>query len=240
MGKNYTRIGIVISVVYSLGLTYVLHRRWDELFGLKLNEFGDLLAGAFGPLAILWLVLGYFQQGIELRLNSDALHLQAEELAHSVEQQRELVKVARDQYHSDREAIEHQMKVFADEQERIRSAAMPKFKVTAGGMHSGFESTHRLHFSNFGQTCSDVNLTSDRSDLQFRPESILLLKTGESVRFEFALPVIPPFEESRVTLSFIDGQGQAGAIEYKMTFQKEEGVNYSTVRLDPVDAHKAE
>ena len=32
-----------------------------ELHELRLNELGDFLAGAFGPLALFWLVLGFFQ-----------------------------------------------------------------------------------------------------------------------------------------------------------------------------------
>jgi len=236
MGKNYTRIGIVISVVYSLGLTYVLYRRWDELFGLKLNEFGDLLAGAFGPLAILWLVLGYFQQGIELRLNSDALHLQAKELAHSVEQQRELVKVARDQYQSDREAMEHQMRAFAAEQERIRLGALPKFTLTFGGSHSA-QSTHSIFFANYGHTCTDLRLMADRTDVLFTPKSVLLLRTGETAKFEFVAPRLPVFEEARVTLSFTDGRGDFGCYEYTMTFKK--GDSYFTAQLEPISTEKA-
>ena len=45
-----------------------------------LNEFGDFIAGAFAPLAFLWLVLGYYQQGKELQQNTEALRLQADEL----------------------------------------------------------------------------------------------------------------------------------------------------------------
>jgi len=233
MGKNYTRIGIVISVVYSLGLAYVLYRRWDQLFGLKLNEFGDLMAGAFGPLAILWLVLGYFQQGIELRINSDALKLQADELANSVEQQRELVKVARDQYQSDREAMEHQIKAFAAEQERVRLGAQPKFTLSFGGGH-GIESKHSVIFANYGQTCTDLRLVAESADVHFTPDSVLLLRTGDTARFQFITPRTPPFEEMKVTLSFTDGLGIPGCYEYMMTFVK--GDAYSTARLDPIEA----
>jgi hypothetical protein len=45
------------------------------------------------PLALLWLILGYLQQGEELRLNTPALQLQQEELRrHQVEERRALVK----------------------------------------------------------------------------------------------------------------------------------------------------
>lgn len=34
---------------------------------IRLNEWGDLLAGLFAPLAFLWLVVGYYQQGQEMK-----------------------------------------------------------------------------------------------------------------------------------------------------------------------------
>lgn len=49
--------------------------------GVKLNELGDFLAGFFAPLAFFWLVLGYYQQQQELRLNTEQLALQREEMA---------------------------------------------------------------------------------------------------------------------------------------------------------------
>lgn len=51
---------------------------------LKPNDLGDVLAGLCAPIAFLWLVLGFIQQGQELRM-------QVAELQHSVEQQRHLV-----------------------------------------------------------------------------------------------------------------------------------------------------
>ncbi|MQQ09884.1 hypothetical protein GFB49_15570 [Epibacterium sp. SM1979] len=62
---------------------------------LSLNELGDFLAGAFAPLAFYWLVLGFFQQGKELKNNVNALNLQAEELKNSVAAQTEIAESAR-------------------------------------------------------------------------------------------------------------------------------------------------
>jgi len=45
------------------------------------NNFGDFWSGTFAPLAFWWLVLGYFQQGIELRQNVAALEQQSKETA---------------------------------------------------------------------------------------------------------------------------------------------------------------
>jgi hypothetical protein len=66
--------------------------------GLDPNEWGDWAAGLAAPIAFLWLVLGYYQQGQELRANVQALHmqeqalqLQVRELQESVGQQKEMV-----------------------------------------------------------------------------------------------------------------------------------------------------
>ncbi|MBL5979743.1 hypothetical protein JAO85_20915 [Comamonas sp. NyZ500] len=87
---------------------------------MPLNEVGDFLAGAFGPLAILWLVLGYFQQGIELRQNSEALQRQATELENSVKQQEELASAAR-------QTLQFQHEAAARMEQVERNKQMPKF-----------------------------------------------------------------------------------------------------------------
>ena len=53
---------------------------------MTLNEWGDFLAGTTAPLALFWLVIGYFQHGEELRLNTEALNAQKEELRRQVQE----------------------------------------------------------------------------------------------------------------------------------------------------------
>ncbi|SDZ27938.1 hypothetical protein [Pseudomonas sp. NFIX28] len=91
MGRMLALIGVVFTILYVVFVWWLVGDRLQTLQGMELNEVGDFLAGAFGPLAILWLVLGFFQQGIELRQGTDALRLQAEELSRSVVQQCEMV-----------------------------------------------------------------------------------------------------------------------------------------------------
>lgn len=80
MSRRLSIIGMVLTFAYLFLLLFVFNGRFTEILLLKPNEIGDLLAGMFGPLAILWLILGFFQQGIELRQNTAALKLQADEL----------------------------------------------------------------------------------------------------------------------------------------------------------------
>ena len=84
--------GVLVSVFWLVGMGFILYFNLEEVVSLELNALGDFLAGGFAPLAFLWLVIGYFQQGKELKLSTDALILQAKELSNSVEQQRELVR----------------------------------------------------------------------------------------------------------------------------------------------------
>lgn len=92
MSKNRSCVGEAVTLVYVGLLISIAIYRWPEIQDMPLNSLGDTVAGAFGPLAFIWLVLGYFQQGEELRQNTEALRLQAKELRASVEQQELLVQ----------------------------------------------------------------------------------------------------------------------------------------------------
>lgn len=70
----------IITTTYLSVFLGTVIARFSELISLPLNELGDFAAGMFGPLAFLWLVLGYHQQGKELKISSDALLAQVEEM----------------------------------------------------------------------------------------------------------------------------------------------------------------
>jgi hypothetical protein len=89
------RFSWATTVIWLLSCVLFLYDDWASAAGMKFNEWGDFLAGASAPLAFLWLVIGYFQQGEELGQNTKALNqqeralqLQVDELRQSVEQQK--------------------------------------------------------------------------------------------------------------------------------------------------------
>ena len=89
-------LGMVLITIISISYLYLSCNfiiNLDEFNSLKLNEKGDFLAGVFSPLAFLWLVYGYLQQGRELKQNTESLRLQATELKNSVEEQKKLIKI---------------------------------------------------------------------------------------------------------------------------------------------------
>lgn len=94
MSKKLEFWGVLGTVIYLIVMATTVAFKFESFINLELNALGDFLAGAFGPIAFLWLVLGFLQQGRELKLSSEALQQQAAELAKSVKQQETLVQVA--------------------------------------------------------------------------------------------------------------------------------------------------
>ncbi len=80
--RDGLQVGVVLTVVYIL-LILVL---WgSEAWALAPNELGDFLAGVFTPLALGWLVYGYFLQTRELGLQRQELALTRDKLGEQVE-----------------------------------------------------------------------------------------------------------------------------------------------------------
>jgi len=109
MRKHLGLIGGIVTAVYLVGLSAVVSDRTSTLMIMPLNEVGDFLSGAFGPVAFLWLILGFLQQGDELRQGTEALRLQAQELRNSVEQQSIMAEAAIQQIDAQREALKLQL-----------------------------------------------------------------------------------------------------------------------------------
>lgn len=204
MGKKLGIFGGLFTVFYLAGFACLLYGRWGELNRLPLNELGDFLAGAFGPLAILWLVLGFFQQGIELRQNSEALLLQARELGNSVEQQEKLAKTANDH-------LEHERAQRADEKEAARLFAQPKLSFTPGkyAVGSGVY-IYRVMVSNNGRAdCSDVVFTFNAEG--FPPIHLPRLLSGNPTEISLEVGIDDP-RQFTGKVRFYDGQGNPGEI----------------------------
>ncbi|SFS39877.1 hypothetical protein SAMN04488040_0175 [Sulfitobacter marinus] len=128
-----------------------------EIKPISLNELGDLLAGAFGPLAIFWIVLGFFQQGRELQNSVATLELQAKELANSVTQQKELVSVTR-------ETLEQERQVLSLKENQRKKALQPTLQISFqnGGSYGQNSFVHDLRIVNTGESVSNfsANLVS--------------------------------------------------------------------------------
>lgn len=158
-------VGIILTaIILLLFITYALFNV-AAIKNLKPNEFGDFFAGLAGPLTIIWLVIGYFQQGKELQNSVAALSLQAEELRKSSEAQHTLATVSKVQ--SDLEIAR-----FHEEKRVARARTRPRIKLTNRHSERFGDSDgkpisphipgalvyaiHQFTFKNTGHECHDV------------------------------------------------------------------------------------
>lgn len=82
------KTGWSVTVIWlAIGVSYVIFIYGAcEFVNLAPNYLGDFFAGLFAPVAFLWLVLGYFQQGEELKQNTEALRQQYDEMKRSADE----------------------------------------------------------------------------------------------------------------------------------------------------------
>ena len=153
--KRHTKIGLGITAAWGAICTGLLIGRVEDARVMTLNEWGDFLAGGAAPVALLWVVIGYFQHGEEIRLNTEVLKLQQEEFRRQVEETATLARNAERQAR----ATEHLAQLSKTEQERdaLREAlaAEPEFVGAGGG-----SSTTTIHTNilNYGAEVKDIKL----------------------------------------------------------------------------------
>lgn len=193
-----TVFGIVASLAYLGG---VLWLRWpftlDTLRKVPINELGDTLAGLVGPIALLWLVIGYFQQGEELRQNGRALHLQAEELKNAVEQHKEMVKATREQLHLNERALHL-------EQSQALAGSRPQFEfVSCGLVRLGPDQRRRLMLQLARGKAYYPQITTDLQTQLIGAQLGEILSNGDLIYVDWAADFFPS-EDVRFTVEYRD------------------------------------
>ncbi|ATR82735.1 hypothetical protein CS390_09260 [Pseudomonas sp. HLS-6] len=167
-----TALALIFTVLYVCGFGFIAICRQDELVGLSLNELGDFLAGAFGPLALSWLVFGYFQQGDELKQGTEALLLQAQELKESVQQQSEMAAATRLSLRNNEKALEPILHL------NFMSSA-PAF-TSEGHVYKD-----QFSLSNSGAYCEDLVVRASLNSVEVAVKSSQGLAVGRTFSFDF-------------------------------------------------------
>lgn len=131
--------GAALTIAYLATLGSYVFINWHALRLLPANEIGDFLAGSFSPLAFAWLVLGFIQQGIELRQNSAALILQAEELKRAAKHAGDMVELQRKEFELRIEELESaRKKAHLAEEAAAKRREAQAVKKRSLAFHSGF------------------------------------------------------------------------------------------------------
>lgn len=187
MHKKLEFWGVVGTAIYLLVIVLTVAFKFPDFVKLHLNELGDFLAGAFGPIAFLWLVLGFLQQGRELKLSSDALRLQADELRNSVAQQTIMAQAAMLQIESQRAALKIQ-------QEEVERSFSPLLRFQHGarsGRNAGGEVQTSLQLFNDGSDVRELSVRFEPSIgniSNFNVETLKHKGACSPVHFSFVWP----------------------------------------------------
>lgn len=202
-GDGLVRRGWQLTGAYLLFATMMGIVAWEKLFELDPNEFGDMLAGVFAPLAFLWLVLGFFQQGKELKASVAALRMQGKELQNSVEQQRELVKVTREQ-------MESEMAAVREERMAAEHAAQPHLIPLNAASYSGQIVSMEIGFNNAGTDASHAKLIIDGEEVVER----MVFSRGQSIKMQEQWNSHNEMESIAGFVSYFDARGNRRAHEF--------------------------
>lgn len=201
--NNSMKIAFFLTLLYFFILLPVI---WEELSywnNLDLNEVGDFLAGIFGPVGFFWLVLGYFQQNKALKLNSEAVEMQANELKNSVKalnlqakqlqdsvyQQKQMVNLAKSQLELDKQ------KALAEIEDK-RNANTPQFEwvnINEKDHQNNQFTDYIIKFKNTGKDAHTVFLEVN-NDFKQTPTSITPDKAIKKVEAGGSLSWVVTFE----------------------------------------------
>lgn len=203
------RAAVAMTIIWVVGALVFLTVRSGEVAAMSPNEWGDFFAGVFSPIALLWLVLGYFQQGEELRL-------QVEELRRSVEQQKELASATKYEVELSRLFHEHQM-------EKEDRDAQPRFVVSPLGCSKHPPSIMWFEIRNRGAHITDIGVSSDAGHCL--PSFVPTMEHGGVQKFQVR-NMGDDYEAVMITISYIDAAGKDKAQDIHFVYIQE-NENYS-------------
>lgn len=214
MSRFLGLLGVVLTGFY---LWFAISDSVDGYDQLGLNERGDFLAGVVSPIALLWLVLGYFLQRLELRASRDALLLQAKELKNAVE------------------ISEQQLQSKINEIKVERFKAQPFFYIQHGpaNINSKAEIDQSFKLRNYRHQALDVRVEWE-GELCIDLDSMIPSIDGDGV-VEFCIRTKPEKVQNFLFhLEFIDGMGERKSTSF--IFERDESSRkfpiYMAKRID--------
>lgn len=134
-----TILGLVLTAAIIAIACWVVDAKGGitALIGMDLNNLGDFLAGFAGALALIWLVIAFFQQGELLKQNTKSIDIQQRELQNN----NEILKLQHKELKASTKALTLQYEEMkkAAEQAAVQSAA-----IAANEMHARRDTFFRV------------------------------------------------------------------------------------------------
>lgn len=215
-------LGWIITGTWIFAVTLLAFSKYGTWHSMELNQWGDFAAGAFSPLALLWVVLGYMQQGLELRQNTSALRLQLAELRSAVQQAETMATTSKEKIDLDRRKYQQSART-----EKFRS--QPIFECTSVPPYfAGDERRDILIIGNSGHLASRVDVTFED---QGSALSILgdlekvTLDKGQSLQLEIAFHKSSDFDcHCVLRITYLDGLSEPEWQLIKLRGDRTEGL----------------
>ncbi|HKA58911.1 MAG TPA: hypothetical protein VKD28_09870 [Gemmatimonadales bacterium] len=127
---------------------------------LTFSEWGAFVAGVAAPIAFLWLIVGYFQQGDGLARNTEALRAQEEQLRLQVQETAALVREHARQAAASAQLAELEVAAYRRHEGARRALLAPNFRVTSASYSAGHDLTS-LQMVNTGGAAHALKFRSD-------------------------------------------------------------------------------
>lgn len=197
--------GAILTVAYLFLMGWWLSVNWAAFLCLKLNELGDFLAGTFGPVAFLWLVLGFIQQGRQL-------NLQAEELQNSVVQQTNIARATHAQVEAQIAAMDAERARY-EEQFLARLIFRPKHSITSGNIRTKY-----FDIQNLGNDAVNLTVGMDSPSLGGDVRRLGVLHRSSSVEFPIEYKLDSEDISALMVLSYetINGVSQTVLFDFEL------------------------
>jgi hypothetical protein len=199
------RFGIALTALWLVSgiLILAIGAQWHG--GLRPGEWANVFSGLFAPVAFLWLVLGFVQQGQELKLSTQALMLQVEELKNTVQHQGELVAISRQQ-------VDAQLRQLLADEDARRQATLPKLILTQSGGSSGPQGiNYNMFLANAGAAATNVRVSFEP---KHNGNDVLIPTIGSGERKTFIVNYKTKPSAVVALVRFIDLAGNPGEVRY--------------------------
>ena len=198
----YGTAGTVLWLLVAAALAWSQREAWPCM---SLNEWGDFFAGVVAPLAFLWLIIGYLQQGDEVRSNTETLQRQQAALERQVDETAALERRAAEQVKVATERLE----LARQEAERLRAIdkarTQPVFGFVSG---SGTGVTWEMEFRNSGGPAYDLQISIDppSGSVRITPDFVDRGGVGKIIVSD-----VTTFPRTLI-VSYVDQYGESGTL----------------------------
>jgi hypothetical protein len=180
---------------------------------LTLNEWGAFVAGVAAPIAFLWLILGYFQQGDELAQNTAALRAQEDQLRLQVQQTAALVREHARQAAASAQLAELEVATYRRHEEARRALLAPNFLFAGASFSAGHDLTS-LRMVNTGGTAHALRFHSDDfAEGQIKPSELIERNAGFTLYVSLDRLLQP--KRGTFTISCTDIEGRDHAFAFR-------------------------